>query len=140
MTQYPSATLFRRFAAALYDAMLVFAVLAALTFIVVTTRGDAVPSGNLFFQLILVAATALYFAGFWVTGQTPGMRTWKLRLVTRAGTRVSWQAALIRFAAAIPSAALFGLGFLWAVFDADKQTLHDRIAGTRLVVFSGTGY
>jgi len=134
MTQYPSATLFRRLAAGLYDAMLVFAVVAALTFIVVTTRGDAVPSGNIFFQLLLVAAIAIYFAGFWVTGQTPGMRTWKLSLVTRDGKGVSWQVALIRFAAAIPSAAIFGLGFFWVIFDADKQALHDKIAKTRLVV------
>ncbi len=134
MIQYPSATLFRRLAATFYDAMLVFAVLAALTFIVVTTLGDAVPSGNIFFQFLLTAATAVYFSGFWVTGQTPGMRTWKLRLVTQAGQRISWQRALIRFAVAIPSTAIFGLGFLWAIFDADKQTLHDRIAKTRLVV------
>lgn len=133
MIQHPSATLFRRLAAAFYDAMLVFAVMAALTFIVVMTLGDAVPSGSIFFQVLLVAATGVYFAGFWVTGQTPGMRTWKLRLVTRAGERVSWQAALIRFGAAIPSTTIFGLGFLWAIFDKDKQTLHDRVARTRLV-------
>jgi uncharacterized RDD family membrane protein YckC len=26
----------------------------------------------------------------------------------------------------------FGVGFLWALFDRDRQFLHDRIAGTRI--------
>ncbi|MEY3982134.1 MAG: hypothetical protein RLZZ281_1003, partial [Pseudomonadota bacterium] len=40
--------------------------------------------------------------------------------------------AAIRFVVALPS-VLLGLGFLWAIVDRDGQTLHDRVAGTRLV-------
>jgi uncharacterized RDD family membrane protein YckC len=30
-------------------------------------------------------------------------------------------------------AIAFGAGFTWAFFDRDRQFLHDRIAGTRIV-------
>jgi len=29
---------------------------------------------------------------------------------------------------------LFGAGLLWALIDKDKQFLHDRLAGTRIVL------
>ncbi len=134
MAPHPSATLFRRIAAAFYDALLIVAIFAVLTFVVVTARGDAVPPGSHVFQLALVITAAAYFAGFWVKGgQTPGMKTWRLRLETCSGGPIGWRSALIRFAGAILSIAVFGLGFLWALFDADRQTAHDRMAGTRLI-------
>ncbi|HNL22615.1 MAG TPA: RDD family protein, partial [Rhodocyclaceae bacterium] len=30
--------------------------------------------------------------------------------------------------------ALLGAGFLWALVDSERQFLHDRIAGTRIVL------
>jgi uncharacterized RDD family membrane protein YckC len=36
----------------------------------------------------------------------------------------------------LPSMVVAGLGFLWIVFDEDRQALHDKIAGT-LVVRTG---
>jgi hypothetical protein len=35
---------------------------------------------------------------------------------------------------AIASIALGGGGYWWALFDRDGQFLHDRLAGTRLVM------
>ena len=40
---------------------------------------------------------------------------------------------VLRYLAAWPSILFFGIGVLWAVFDKDRQFLHDRIAGTRIV-------
>jgi len=36
-----------------------------------------------------------------------------------------------------PSLAFLGCGLLWALFDRDRQFLHDRLAGTRIVVSDG---
>jgi uncharacterized RDD family membrane protein YckC len=41
--------------------------------------------------------------------------------------------AVLRYLAAWPSILLFGIGILWFLVDRDKQFLHDRIAGTRIV-------
>ena len=43
------------------------------------------------------------------------------------------RAGIGRFLFALVSIALCGLGWAWAVLDRDRQFLHDRIAGTRLV-------
>jgi len=60
------------------------------------------------------------------------MQTLGLKLITPAGENLSTRTAVMRALLAIPS-VLFGIGFLWAIFDRDSQTLHDRLAGTRLV-------
>jgi uncharacterized RDD family membrane protein YckC len=33
-----------------------------------------------------------------------------------------------------PSIVLGGAGILWALFDRDRQFLHDRLAGTQLII------
>jgi uncharacterized RDD family membrane protein YckC len=40
---------------------------------------------------------------------------------------------IYRYLFALAGLALFGAGFLWALFDHDKQFLHDRLAGTKIV-------
>jgi uncharacterized RDD family membrane protein YckC len=60
------------------------------------------------------------------------MQTLGLKLVTTAGNDLNIRTAAMRALLAIPS-VLLGVGFLWAIFDRDSQTLHDRLAGTRLV-------
>jgi len=40
----------------------------------------------------------------------------------------------LRYALAWPSVLLFGAGLLWALIDRDRQFLHDRLAGTCVVL------
>jgi uncharacterized RDD family membrane protein YckC len=89
---------------------------------------------RLLFQLYLVLVSALYFVPQWMRGgQTLAMKTWRLRLVDVEARPVGWRRALLRYVAALASIALLGSGFLWALVDRDKQFLHDRLAGTRIV-------
>jgi len=39
----------------------------------------------------------------------------------------------LRFCLALAGLALAGAGFWWALFDRDRQFLHDRLLGTRLI-------
>jgi uncharacterized RDD family membrane protein YckC len=32
-----------------------------------------------------------------------------------------------------PSIGFYGAGLIWAIFDRDRQFLHDRLSGTRIV-------
>lgn len=79
--------------------------------------------------------TAAYFVWFWHHGgQTLAMRTWKIRLENaRNSAPPSLPQAGLRFLFCWPSLGFFGAGILWALFDRDRQFLHDRLAGTRLV-------
>ena len=97
---------------------------------------------------------ALYFVWSWTGGRrTLPMKTWHLRVTTANGTPLTGKTALLRYLAAWigPALALIGyailrdfshggwalwllaFNFLWAWGDPDRQFLHDRIAGTRLV-------
>ncbi len=137
--EFPAAGLFRRLAAGFYDLLILAGVLVVTSFVVILARGgEAIPAGNRVYQGFLAAQLAGYFIGFWArAGQTPGMRAWHLRLQTARGGTPSLAMATVRFAAALLSAAPFGLGFLWMVHDARSRTWHDRLSGTRVIRISG---
>ena len=103
---------------------------------------------------LLVAGAALYYTWSWSEGRrTLPQKTWRMRLVNTAGEPVDRKTALTRYAAALlgPLAALaayallrpgehpgyalwlVALPYAWAFFDRDRQFLHDRLVGTRLV-------
>lgn len=90
--------------------------------------------GRIALQIWLLALCACFYVWQWRgTGQTLPMKTWKLKLVNVDGKPLSTRRALARFGAALASLATLGAGFLWALADRDKQFLHDRLAGTRIV-------
>ena len=77
----------------------------------------------------------VYFIGFWSNGgQTLAMKTWRIRLLTAEGLPVRPAQALLRFLLCWPSLVFGGVGIVWALIDRDRQFLHDRIAGTQLVM------
>lgn len=86
-------------------------------------------------QMIFIAASATYFAWQWHhSGQTLPMKTWRMRLETVNGMSITMPRALLRAALATAGYLLLGLSVIWAFIDHDRQFLHDRLAGTRLVV------
>ena len=119
----------RRLAALAYEAVLLFAVgfFAAWLFFFGSGGRDATSGGTRhLLQLFILAVFAAYFLWCWLRGgQTLAMRAWGIRLVD-----VTPRKALVRFALA---AALLPVSILWALLDRDRQFLHDRLAGTRLV-------
>lgn len=130
-----SAGLFRRLAALVYDAMLLTGVLFAATLILLPFRkGAAFGPHDPFFTVYLLAVAFVFFGWFWTHGgQTLGMRTWRIRVVTLDGTPVTWRRAAARFAVALLSVGLFGLGYVWILFEPRKRSWHDLAAGTRVV-------
>jgi uncharacterized RDD family membrane protein YckC len=66
-------------------------------------------------------------------GGTIGMRLISLRVVTADGARPGLGRALLRNVFSCVSLLVFGLGFLWMLWDAKRQTWHDKLAGTFVV-------
>lgn len=124
-----------RLAAMIYEALLVTAVIfiAALPFLYLVGNAET-GWRHLAFQLYLLGVLFAYFSAFWLrSGQTLAMKTWRIRLVDLAGGTISIKQAALRFALALVGLMLAGAGFWWALFDRDRQFLHDRLARTRLV-------
>ena len=123
--------LLRRLASMLYEAILLFAVAFFAGFAFHFASRGAPLEGALRFahQLLLVAVFAAYFLWCWLRGgQTLAMKAWRIRL---AG--VTPGKALLRFLLALLLVPT-GVSLVWALFDRDRQFLHDRLAGPRLVV------
>jgi uncharacterized RDD family membrane protein YckC len=117
-----------------YEGALLFAVLFLASYLFLSLARDA-PSGlpRLIFQIYLLAICGVYFVFCWVRGgQTLPMKTWRMRLATGDGKPLSVPRAFTRYLLAVPG-VLTGVSVLWAFFDRDRQFLHDRLAGTRLV-------
>ena len=103
----------------------------------------------------LFVVLGAYCVWGWSGGRrTLPMRTWRIAMESAAGARISIARAALRYAAwwigpALAIAAyaalrplaygrwalaLLAVDYAWALVDSDRQFLHDRIAGTRLVV------
>jgi uncharacterized RDD family membrane protein YckC len=73
----------------------------------------------------------VYFVWQWRHGgQTLPMKAWGIKLMRRDGGALSAPQAWTRYLLATMGTALFGIGFLWALMDRNRQFLHDRFAGT----------
>lgn len=124
----------------LYEGLLLLGVLSVtfmLPHILIGLTGNLTLPGWLL-QLHLLAVLLLYFVWFWRHGgQTLAMKTWKIRLESAiTGKTVTLPQAMLRFVLCGPSVLFFGAGLVWAVFDRERQFLHDRLAGTRLTALS----
>jgi uncharacterized RDD family membrane protein YckC len=162
---FPLASLRRRFASLLYEALLLVAMGLVASFAIAplvspqsAASGQlAIPStfGRAVSFVALFALGGAYFAWSWSEGRrTLPMKTWKLALVTARGGPLDARHAFVRYVAAwiAPGIALIAyvvlaphgwgalawplaaLNWLAALVDRERQFLHDRIAGTRVVV------
>lgn len=131
----PPASLLRQLAAMLYDGFLIFAVLfLASAIALVFNQGEAIES-NLWFSLYLLLTVFTFYAWFWKkSGQTLGMRVWKIRIVTESGSNPGWSVSYLRLLFALLSILCFGLGYLWRLFT--PYTWHDRLSHTRIIHIS----
>ncbi len=113
----PRAGFWIRIAASGIDAVLVGIVTA------VTHTGAAMP-----------AIFAAYCVVMWaMKGTTIGGIICGLKVVRLDDRKVDWIVAVVRCLAGFLSLAVAGLGFLWVAFDDQKQSWHDKIAGTTIV-------
>lgn len=118
-----------------YELLLVAAVLFVASFLIIPLVGEMrAPWQRHLFQVYILGVLFAYFSVFWLrSGQTLAMKTWRIRLVQQNGDTLTFRQAVLRFGLALLGLLLAGAGFWWALFDRDRQFLHDRIVGTRLI-------
>lgn len=143
----PSANLFRRIMAMLYDAFLLLGISFAYGVIVLLIRklvGDdtmQAPSNAL--QVIIVIGLWFCYALFYVwcwrkTGQTLGMKSWRLQLLQEDQSQdqqlPGWKECWLRCLLAPLSMAMLGIGYLWCLVDKQGDCLHDIYSNTKVVL------
>ncbi|MDN3380935.1 MULTISPECIES: RDD family protein [unclassified Pseudoalteromonas] len=149
--EFPRAGFWRRFASLIYDSLVVISLsmltailyfaaiqsLIALGFIPQTEDPAAlIQDSPLLYGMrstLFIGVNIVFFAYFWTkSGQTIGMRAWRLKVQTRDGNLITWPQAIIRSVA-----ALLGLGNLVVLVDfKNKRALQDYISKTDVVALT----
>ncbi len=131
-----SATVWDRFSAGILDLLWVVGCWLVFSLVVIAFTDFEVVSlaAGLGLGLVFLAIALSYFFLFTVLGaRTPGMDTMGLAVVRFDGELPSSRDVGLRIFGYCISAGCFGLGFLWACFDAERLTWHDRISKTLVV-------
>ncbi|MFS2217447.1 RDD family protein [Massilia cellulosiltytica] len=151
-------TIKRRLTAMVYETFLLLAVeMLAVALFLIVTRNNHAPVFQYAMKVWLFVVTGAYFTWGWTnSGHTLAMKTWRMQVVTTGGARLPLRMAIVRYLLAwgwfLPAllactalglkdkaqiGAAVAVGVLaWgltAFLDRDRQFLHDRLAGTRLV-------
>ena len=155
LRQCPPASLLKQLVAILYDSLLIISVLFLATAILLPfNQGEAV--GGPIYNLYLLIVIFIFYSWFWhKSGQTLGMKVWKIRIIDDYGYNPSWPISFLRlFAASCPpalvlalnkyfdliqssrnivmtTALVFLLGYLLRLFR--PYTLHDRLSQTHVI-------
>lgn len=145
--EYSTPSLPRRFAAMVYDTLLLMAISilygAVMTGINVAIKG--IPetgervSWGIFGIVVFIGwifTIGLFFCYFWhKSGQTLGMKTWRMKIVNSDNLNCpNYSHCIIRFLLAPLSLCLLGAGYWWMYTNAERQTLHDKISKTRTLL------
>jgi uncharacterized RDD family membrane protein YckC len=123
------AGFWRRFAAAIVDGILLNIVSWILALILATVTGYGI-------GLLITIGYYTYFHGS--TGQTPGDAALSIRVVDKdGGGPIGYGRAFVRWLVSLVSGAVILLGYLWMLWDGEKQTWHDKAANSVVVPTGG---
>jgi uncharacterized RDD family membrane protein YckC len=149
-------SLFKRLACWMYEGVLMFGVvfISGYLFSALTQTRHAMENRHSL-QIFLFIVFGIYFVWLWSKGQTLAMKTWHIRITDAKGKPISQARALLRYVLCylwfFPPLAvgyfthaqggamtvlLVGWVLIYSLisrFHAQKQFLHDALAGTRLV-------
>jgi uncharacterized RDD family membrane protein YckC len=144
-TSYPEigvstelAGFWRRFGAHLIDGIILNVVVIFAGMMIGLGMGMAgvvnPSAASIFGGLVGGILPLVYCVWFWVKkGATPGKMVLGIRVVGSDDQPPSGMASFVRFIGYIPSGLVFGLGYLWMLFDSENRCWHDMMAGTRVV-------
>ncbi len=144
---FPPATLFKRLLSIVYDLILLIAIgfSVSIVFSTITTfllnNGNAITAEHPYYWLnqiiilsVIFISGFLFYVWFWSHGgQTLGMKTWMLQLVSDDGKPIDRKQAFIRAFVGVLSWCCLGLGFYWSLFDKKNRTWHDILSASHLI-------
>ena len=124
-SEYELAPIGTRFISALIDGIILGIIGGILVGV-----GQSTAGGGLSFLVGLV-----YYWYFWTrqAGQTPGKKVMNLKVIKTDGGPISDSDAILRYIGYLINSVVILLGWIWALFDANQQGWHDKIAKTYVV-------
>ena len=138
----PTAPLWRRLVAMLYDLLNILGISLLLAAILIPSCSHLFNNGEPLGEMpVAVSAsyffsiTFLFYMVFWRrNGQTLGMKVWKICLVTELQDRsLGTGQCMLRVGIGFFSLMLGGIGYWWMLWDKQEKTWHDHASFTRVV-------
>jgi uncharacterized RDD family membrane protein YckC len=155
---FPTPSIPRRLICMVYETLLLLAVEMGMVLVyLLATRNVHTPMLDHGRNALVFLVAAVYFIHFWTdSGHTLAMKTWRIKLVKPGLARLPFRVAALRYflawgwflpallvchqfglkdKAEVGTALAVGMA-VWAMtawLDKDRQFLHDRLAGTRLI-------
>lgn len=127
--EWQKASILKRFVAVLLDSLVLLPVNLVFGWVASSTDGLAPVQ---YLGSFVAIAYSVYFLS--TSGATLGKKWMKIRVVKTNGQNLTVGDALLReVVGKFVSGLVLGLGYLWAIWDKNKQTWHDKIAGTYVV-------
>jgi uncharacterized RDD family membrane protein YckC len=132
------ASFWRRLLAVVLDCIVVsipaniFAAALGSGLIVTGGGGIHYGSGGSGLQTLFFIIYEALLIAFW-NGQTIGKKAMGIRVVSAGSAPVSVGMAFVRSVMKIVSGLVLMLGYLWMLWDPNKQTWHDKVAQTYVV-------
>lgn len=124
------AGFFQRLVALIIDGIII-SVVSWILLMVLSNVGSAGANLANVIGLVLVLIYDVYF--FTSTGQTPGCKVMSIKVVNANSELLSMGQAVIRVVVSYISGAVLLIGYLWMIWDANKQTWHDKAAGSFVI-------
>jgi uncharacterized RDD family membrane protein YckC len=122
----PRASFWRRLGALLIDGI----ALGVVTGILYAFFSENAANG---ISTLIGLAYFTYFEGS-ASGQTLGKKALGIRVIDfKAGGAIGYGRAFIRYIGRIVSTIVLLIGYLWMLWDREKQTWHDKFAGSVVV-------
>jgi len=145
--EYSTPGLLRRFAAMVYDSLLIMSISilygAIVTGINVAINGAPATGERITWGIFGVVVfigwlltIGIFFCYFWhKTGQTLGMKTWRMKMVNSDDLNCpGYPQCIIRCLCAPLSIAFLGIGYWLMYANPERQTLHDKLSNTRVLL------
>jgi len=124
----------RRLLALIYDSLLVLGLIILLSLILIVVSGENAsvnPFILLLQRLIIICSGPSFYIYFWLknNGQTLGMQTWKIKVVSKSGSDINLKEALKR---CLFSIILFP-GYFWIFINKEKKSWADIVSETKII-------
>lgn len=147
--EFATPSLLRRLAAMVYDSLLLMAVSILYGAIAtginiaikgVPATGERVTWGAFGIVVFIgwIFTLGFFFCYFWKkSGQTLGMKTWRIKMYNASNMQLpDYSQCIIRCCCAPFSLLLFGVGYWLMYLNPDRQTLHDKLSKTRILLLA----
>jgi uncharacterized RDD family membrane protein YckC len=128
----PRANFGQRLVAVIIDSI-VYGVVFAVLFGIASAISDTLAVIVYIIGLVGALVYYSYFEGS-PSGQTPGKKVMNIRVIDfSSGAPIGFGRGLIRSVSKYVSSIPCALGYLWMLWDREKQTWHDKLATTVVV-------